>query len=83
MADSKKFLFYCFSNNVIPINISPNDIIDFDDTKYKFVINKKNNTNKILDITTKDICQAERLSLVRCSIKNKAPLGGPMNSRGG
>ncbi len=40
--------------SLIPINLTPNEIIDFDDTKYKFVINKKNNTNKIIDVTTED-----------------------------
>ena len=41
--------------SMIPLNFDVNDILDFDDSKYNFVINKKNNTNKILDVTTEDI----------------------------
>jgi len=40
---------------LLPINLSPNDIIDFDEEKYKFILNKKNNTNSMLDVTTEDI----------------------------
>tara|TARA_B110000259_G_scaffold183496_1_gene228869 strand:- start:8739 stop:9929 length:1191 start_codon:yes stop_codon:yes gene_type:complete len=40
---------------LLPINLPPNDIIDFDENKYKFILNKKNNTNSILDVTTEDI----------------------------
>lgn len=41
--------------SMIPLNFDVNDVLDFDDSKYNFVINKKNNTNKILDVTTEDI----------------------------
>ena len=41
--------------SMIPLNFDVNDVLDFDDSKYNFIINKKNNTNKILDVTTEDI----------------------------
>ena len=41
--------------SMIPINLNVNEILDFDETKYKFIINKKNETNKLMDITTEDI----------------------------
>ena len=41
--------------SMIPINLNVNEILDFDENKYKFIINKKNETNKLMDITTEDI----------------------------
>jgi|TARA_B110000259_G_scaffold156940_1_gene178662 DNA-directed RNA polymerase subunit L len=40
---------------LLPINLPPNNIIDFEQKKYKFILNKKNNTNNMLDVTTEDI----------------------------
>ena len=41
--------------SMLPINLTVNEILDFDDNNYKFVINKKNETNKIVNVTTDDI----------------------------
>lgn len=41
--------------SMIPINFSANEIINFDQSKYKFVISKKNKSNEMLNVTTKDI----------------------------
>ena len=41
--------------SMLPLNLNVNEILDFDENKYKFIINKKNETNKLMDITTEDI----------------------------
>ena len=41
--------------SMIPLNFNVNEILDFDETKYKFVINKKNDSNKLMNVTTEDI----------------------------
>ena len=40
--------------SLLPINLQPNDIIDFQQNNYKFILNKKNDTTNLLDVTTDD-----------------------------
>ena len=59
--------------SLLPINLKPNDIIDFEQNKYKFILNKKNDTTNLLDVTTddfqimdsnnKELSQKERLKI--------------------
>lgn len=41
--------------SMLPINLTVNEILDFDENNYKFVINKKNETNTLMNVTTDDI----------------------------
>jgi len=41
--------------SMIPLNFSTNEINDFETDKYNFVLEKKNNTDSIIDVTTEDI----------------------------
>lgn len=41
--------------SMIPLNFKVNEILDFDENKYKFVLNKKNTTNMLMNVTTEDI----------------------------
>tara|TARA_E500000178_G_scaffold354772_1_gene425015 strand:- start:1378 stop:2565 length:1188 start_codon:yes stop_codon:yes gene_type:complete len=41
--------------SMLPINLNVNEILDFDENNYKFVINKKNETNTLMNVTTDDI----------------------------
>jgi DNA-directed RNA polymerase subunit L len=41
--------------SLIPINLSPNDILNFDHDNYKFVLTYKNNDNKTNNVTTEHI----------------------------
>tara|TARA_Y100000389_G_scaffold103765_1_gene100620 strand:- start:260 stop:1444 length:1185 start_codon:yes stop_codon:yes gene_type:complete len=41
--------------SMLPLNFNVNEILDFDETNYKFVLNKKNDTNTIMNVTTDDI----------------------------
>lgn len=41
--------------SMLPINLSVNEILDFNEDNYIFKLSKKNNTNNIIDVTTEDI----------------------------
>lgn len=41
--------------SMIPLNFSTNEINDFETDKYNFVLEKKNKTDSIIDVTTEDI----------------------------
>jgi|TARA_B110000238_G_C16098975_1_gene427382 DNA-directed RNA polymerase subunit L len=41
--------------SMIPINLSVNEILNFNEDEYIFKLLKKNNTNNIIDVTTEDI----------------------------
>ncbi len=41
--------------SLVPICLTPNEIIDFDPNDYTFILKKKNNTNEIINVTTNDI----------------------------
>lgn len=41
--------------SMVPICLSPNQIIDFEQNDYKFTLIKKNTSNEILDVTSNDI----------------------------
>ena len=41
--------------SMIPLNFKVNEILEFDENKYKFVLNKKNTTNMLMNVTTEDI----------------------------
>ena len=40
---------------MLPLNFNVNEILDFDENNYKFVLKKKNDTNTIMSVTTDDI----------------------------
>ena len=41
--------------SMLPLNFNVNEILDFDENNYKFVLKKKNDTNTIMSVTTDDI----------------------------
>lgn len=41
--------------SMLPLNFKPNEILEFDENNYKFVLTKKNTTNSLMNVTTEDI----------------------------
>lgn len=48
-----EFLAHRFA--MIPLNFTPDEILDFNKDNYKFILKKKNTTSEIIDVTTEDI----------------------------
>lgn len=48
-----EFLAHRFA--MIPLNFTPEEILDFNKDNYKFILKKKNTSNEIIDVTTEDI----------------------------
>jgi DNA-directed RNA polymerase alpha subunit len=47
--------FLCHRISLLPIHLNKEETNDFDPDQYKFVLNVKNTTNMMLDVTSKDI----------------------------
>ena len=41
--------------SMLPLNFNVNEILDFDENNYKFILTKKNETNSLMNVTTEDI----------------------------